>query len=272
MMLPVPSLLHLGLLALPVAKPIPDEQIQNTYVHGSIAQTIALGARQYILKFRRWGLDASWFGLFLIGLWSVRTGAIYRVIMKRRQLLWMLAVGVVGTLIAAVAETHFATWWPGPSWVVELYGAGPRMSVVEAVSSLRGLRFVIGPLPYRLLMYSNALVYFALMALLASLQSWKRLLSPLASVGRMSLTTYLTQSIICVPLFYGFGFGWYGRVGYEGMLLITLIIFSTQMMVSSWWLRHYRFGPAEWFWRSAAYGKPQPMRAAPTPVYAGDTR
>ena len=95
------------------------------------------------------------------------------------------------------------------------------------------------------------------MALLLSIPNWGRRLAPLAAVG---LTTYMTQSLICVTVFYGWGFGWYGRVGYDGILAFTLVLFSLQMAVSSWSLRRYRFGPMEWIWRCAAYGKRQPMR------------
>jgi uncharacterized protein len=98
------------------------------------------------------------------------------------------------------------------------------------------------------------------LALLTSFPAWARRLQPLAATGRMSLTTYLSQSLISVVLFYHYGFGWYGHVGYDGMFAITMVVFALQMAGSMWWLRQFRFGPVEWFWRSIAYGKLQPMR------------
>jgi uncharacterized protein len=66
----------------------------------------------------------------------------------------------------------------------------------------------------------------------------------------MSLTTYLTQSLISVTLFYHYGFGLYGRLGYDGLLGITVTVFALQMCASVWWLRRFRFGPMEWLWLS----------------------
>jgi len=38
------------------------------------------------------------------------------------------------------------------------------------------------------------------------------------------------------------------------------ILFALQIVASRWWLRHFRFGPFEWLWRSLTYWKKQPMR------------
>lgn len=76
----------------------------------------------------------------------------------------------------------------------------------------------------------------------------------------MTLTTYLAQSVVCTTVFYHWGFGLMGKVSYLGMLAINVVLFSVQVVFSVWWLRRYRFGPAEWLWRSLAYWKPQPMR------------
>ena len=76
----------------------------------------------------------------------------------------------------------------------------------------------------------------------------------------MALTNYLGQSVICVSLFYGLGLGWYGRVGPTAALAVSLGVFVVQALVSSWWLQLFRFGPAEWAWRSLTYGRRQPFR------------
>jgi uncharacterized protein len=78
----------------------------------------------------------------------------------------------------------------------------------------------------------------------------------------MALTTYLTQSIVCTLLFYSYGLGWYGSVGFTGMFLITLILFACQMAASTWWLARFRYGPAEWLWRTLTYGRAPEMRVA----------
>jgi uncharacterized protein len=61
-------------------------------------------------------------------------------------------------------------------------------------------------------------------------------------------------------LFLGWGFNLAGRFDYAAQLLIVLAIWLVQLIVSPIWLQHFRFGPAEWLWRSLTYWKRQPMR------------
>lgn len=82
----------------------------------------------------------------------------------------------------------------------------------------------------------------------------------LAPVGQMALTNYLTHSLIYLALFYGFGLALLGRVGATFCLALSVVIFSAQALSSAWWLRRFRFGPAEWLWRLLTYGSGQPMR------------
>jgi uncharacterized protein len=86
------------------------------------------------------------------------------------------------------------------------------------------------------------------------------LTSRLAAVGRMAFTNYLLHTIICTTIFYGHGFGLFGRVERLGQLAIVVAIWVFQLIVSPIWLRHFRFGPFEWLWRTLTYMKLQPMR------------
>ncbi|NLM91352.1 MAG: DUF418 domain-containing protein [Bacteroidales bacterium] len=89
------------------------------------------------------------------------------------------------------------------------------------------------------------------------LQTFSRLLAP---VGRMALTNYLMHSIICTSIFYGYGFGLYGKVSIFQGILLTILIFALQIPFSQFWLNHFHYGPFEWLWRSLTYGKLQPFR------------
>jgi uncharacterized protein len=91
---------------------------------------------------------------------------------------------------------------------------------------------------------------------------WRSLLNVLAPVGRMALTNYLLQSIICVTLFYGYGFGWFGGVGAVRATLIALAIFAFQTGTSALWLRYFTYGPMEWIWRQLTYKRRLPLRPA----------
>jgi len=82
----------------------------------------------------------------------------------------------------------------------------------------------------------------------------------LAAVGRMALSNYLTHSIVCTTLFYGYGFGLFGQINRTGLAAIVLTIWVIQLWISPIWLKHFRFGPAEWLWRSLTYWKIQPMK------------
>jgi uncharacterized protein len=90
--------------------------------------------------------------------------------------------------------------------------------------------------------------------------AWRARLLALAPVGRMAYTNYLSQSVIGIAIFYGVGLGLYGKVGPALLVVLSVAIIAAQAVASRWWLRRYRFGPAEWVWRSMTYGRPQPMR------------
>lgn len=92
--------------------------------------------------------------------------------------------------------------------------------------------------------------------------AWAARLSVLAPVGQMALTNYLLQSIICTLLFYGYGLGLFGKVGYAAGMALTVVIYLLQIPFSHAWMRRFRFGPAEWLWRSLTYWYRQPFRRA----------
>lgn len=93
------------------------------------------------------------------------------------------------------------------------------------------------------------------------------LLGAVASAGRMALTNYLLQSLVMTAVFCGWGLGLYGKVGSAAGLGISTSFFAIQVAGSAWWLRRYRFGPAEWLWRCAGYARVQPFRrTVPSPV------
>ncbi len=91
-------------------------------------------------------------------------------------------------------------------------------------------------------------------------QSWLRLVTQaLAAVGRMAFTNYLMQTLICTTIFYGYGFGLFGRVERVGQIGIVFGVWIFQLVVSPLWLRFFRFGPAEWLWRCLTYLKCPPL-------------
>jgi len=83
---------------------------------------------------------------------------------------------------------------------------------------------------------------------------------PLAAVGRMALTNYLTQSILGALIFYSFGLGFYGKLAGYQLCLVVVAIWILQIVWSRAWLKYYCYGPFEWLWRSLTYKQSQKMR------------
>ncbi|MER6950733.1 DUF418 domain-containing protein [Nonomuraea sp. NPDC000554] len=75
----------------------------------------------------------------------------------------------------------------------------------------------------------------------------------LAMPGRMALSNYLGQSLICCLIFTGYGLALVDRVAPPWQVLIALGVFAAQVLYSHWWLRGHRYGPVEWLLRFLTY-------------------
>jgi uncharacterized protein len=82
----------------------------------------------------------------------------------------------------------------------------------------------------------------------------------IAAVGRMAVSNYIFQSVVGTLVFYGWGFGLFGRVERVGQLAIVLAVWAIQLILSPLWLRRHAYGPLEWLWRSITYGRLEPIR------------
>ncbi|MEE8606482.1 MAG: DUF418 domain-containing protein [Nitrospiraceae bacterium] len=106
-----------------------------------------------------------------------------------------------------------------------------------------------------------SLFYASAIVLLVQRETWKRRLAPLGAVGRMPLTNYLLHTLIHVGIFYGsVGLGLYAKISPAATVGVTLLMYASMILLSAWWMKRFRFGPAEWLWRTLTYGKLQPMR------------
>ncbi len=112
---------------------------------------------------------------------------------------------------------------------------------------------IIGVITYAFGVPALALFFIALVATLWQKAAWRRVLAFLAPGGRMALTNYLLQTVICVFLFYGYGFGQFGKFGALASTLIALTIFLFQIILSGLWLKYFAYGPIEWIWRQFSY-------------------
>lgn len=107
-----------------------------------------------------------------------------------------------------------------------------------------------------------ALAYGSGIVLLAQQPAWNPVLEPFQALGKMALTVYLSGTAMSTLLFYGYGFGQLYLLGPAATTAYAVLFFAIQVGFCNWWLARYRFGPAEWLWRSLSYMKWQPIRTA----------
>lgn len=184
------------------------------------------------------------FGMLLLGLYVGRRGITQAIPSQlplfRRLLVWGFGLGLVGNLVYVYSMEVSSRAVPSAMTIAGAVGYG-----------IGGPALMLG--------------YVAALTLLAQQPAWEQRLAVLAPVGRMAMTNYLTHSLLYNVIFYSHGFGLLGQVGPATLLVLGLLIFAGQIVVSHWWLRRFQFGPIEWVWRSLTYLKPQPMRIPASP-------
>jgi uncharacterized protein len=186
------------------------------------------------------------FGMFLLGLYAGRRRIFENISAHlpfiRKLLWWGLGVGLVGISVHLIVTRVVPDPPPLPYFAARV----------------AGLFRTVGA-PAFSLFYASAIV------LLVQRETWKRLLAPLGAVGRMPLTYYLLHTVIHAAIFFGsVGLGLYAKISPAATVGVTLLMYGSFILLSVWWMKRFRFGPAEWLWRTLTYGKLQPMRAKQT--------
>lgn len=97
--------------------------------------------------------------------------------------------------------------------------------------------------------------YIAIIVVICYLPFAMKMLSPIAKVGRMSLTLYLMQSIICTLIFYNYGFGLYGKIDVPTAVFIVFGIYFIQVVFAEIWFSKLKQGPIEWIVKKFTYTK-----------------
>lgn len=73
------------------------------------------------------------------------------------------------------------------------------------------------------------------------------IVSAVACVGRMALSNYILQTLICTTLFYRFGL--FMKFDRLTLLAFVIPVWMVNLAFSVIWLRYFRQGPLEWVWR-----------------------
>lgn len=219
------------------------------------------GAQQFIDAQREVGLHGTWlqacmqrlhdvsrlfggilitgpeiFGMFLLGAWFARSGALaapQRFDGLYRRLRWgALPLGLVLMLVSAAWHPYMA---PGQFTTTT--------GLAYALAAVASLLMCLG--------------YLAWIVQLRASLGW------LAAPGRMALTHYLLQSLLCTWLFYGHGLGLFEQMPRAWQLVFAAALFAAQVAISHAWLARFRQGPMEWAWRAFTYLQWPPLRRTP---------
>lgn len=131
------------------------------------------------------------------------------------------------------------------------------------VEMTQSLQFLLGGSVYDVFNAALAAIYVGIVVTLFQKEKWRARLMNFYELGRMGLTTYLTQALIGTTLLFSFGFDLLGDYGAIVWTLTALIVFAFQILFSKWWLTRFQYGPVEWLWRSLTYFKLQPLKKQP---------
>ena len=199
----------------------------TAYAHGTYGEALVFRITEWLI----YGLTSSFLGIFMV-LPLIMLGAAFskgKLFERASELKGRIAI--VG-IIALAAGIFIKSW--------------PYMDS-HAYHNVLTQQLIGGPI--------LAIGYASVIILLCQILLFRTIFRPISKAGRMSLTTYLTQSIVATLLFYGYGFGLYGKVDLETGTLIAVGIFAIQVIFAELWLLKFRMGPFEWLWRKATYGK-----------------
>jgi uncharacterized protein len=226
------------------------EQAQrtNVYATGSLAQVAADNASAIPalpledITSPESGLAV--FAMFLLGFSVGRSGVLRNIPGHAAPIARVRAWGLGIGLSAMAAE--------------RILSATTGYAVFRSQQACPGVQFA-GDLLFAFGIAALALGYAATLILAAQTPGGRAALMPLAGVGRLALTVYLTQTLMFTTLFYGYGFGKVFQLGPGAVTVWAVVIFTVQVVACQWWLKRFRFGPVEWLWRSLTYLKWQPL-------------
>lgn len=209
----------------------------TVYLHGNLAEYVR--ANLWDGQLPKWwfmiesGRMVQILGLYLVGMVLGRVGFFTRLSDFARAR-WV----ALGVAAAVAVGLHFAQHGIKDWFAAQHHGeASDRL-----LSYLLGSWFEL----------AGTAMWFLLLLILYQSPA-RALLRPLAGVGRVTLTLYILQSLVFVPVFYGFGLGLHDDWNQLVRLWVGLGAIVAQLAVAAWWLRRFRYGPVEYVWRALTF-------------------
>lgn len=216
------------------------ENAHNMWINGSLSQVLAFNVTT--------GSLAKWFfffdgnrgmqvvGLFLIGLVIGRMGLFAKPIAFTRLRKQILIVAILSSIILFATQKYLALPAIKALWQE---GNMAKWYLDELVNGYFCLAFMA----------------ILVLSFIAAYQKkiGNKILGLLAPAGRMSLTIYVSQSLVGVPFFYGYGLNMWDKISQLNALLLGMAFFTLQIIFAHAWMKRFHYGPLEWCWRAATY-------------------
>ncbi len=227
---------ELKIQAAEIARLMADERA--AYGSGSYAQAVRQRAQDAAFLLPQTLLmGGQILAMFVLGSWFVRSGAIVQ-----RQAWPRLYASLRWVALPVGLGLMLISFWMMPTMAFD------RLDLTSGTATVL------------MLMASQAMSLGYLAWILRALDAGARWLRWLAPAGRMALTNYLGQSVVCTLVFYGYGLGYFEQLPRAWQVPFVFVLFALQVMFSRWWLARYRYGPAEWVWRAVTYLRVPAMR------------
>jgi len=209
-------------------------ELFNAYANGTFLEVTALNAGRGQLASLLFTIETGRYtqmmGLFVLGLLLGRARLLENAERAKRLAKHALLWGAVGFAVLLPISLRIGHWGLDG---MQRYTVG---NLVNAYLNLTQLSLWVGLFIW---LYQRARIEPVL-----------RLLAP---YGRMSLTGYVMQGAIGVPLFYGWGLGLYRDLGIFWSVVLGAGILAFQLLFAHLWLKRFAYGPLEWLWRSLTF-------------------
>lgn len=211
------------------------DQIIPLYSEGNFLEITRLRIHEF-LAFRNINIFYYWpkiLSLFILGMISMKHDIINRLNSNKETISGVLFFTIAIAIFFYFTFEHIATILAGNS--MHAFPA-VYMGMYEVMNIFFGLG------------YALLIIY------LSSFRMGKIILRPFSFAGRMALTNYILQSLICSLIFYGYGLGYFGMTKLSNLLYISIAIIIFQLIFSWIYLSRFNYGPLEWLWRKLTYG------------------
>lgn len=207
----------------------------NEYIKGdSFIQTVQGNLTNGKLAVFKWSNESGRFlhilSLFMFGMLAGRKNLFSWSEKNKRFWVKTLIISSIAFLPLYFVKRNLGEW---------ISSEAIRRSVTTIETSWTNLAFMLIIVSGFILLFQN--------------KKFNRILNVFSSMGKMSLSNYIIQSIIGSTIYYGYGFGLYEHTGATFGLLITIVLAISMGYFSSWWMKNHKRGPLESVWHIATW-------------------